>query len=159
MAKLPKDEKPKKATRLTKESFFTRDKANAGIKLPLFTPDGEASEEWIQVRGVDSDAYRAAETEGFRRLRDAASAVLEAKTEDERKTIAQKAEVETLRARAASLVCGWSFDEPCTTEAVEEVLRQAPQIQDQIMEVARNRNAFFSSTASDSMPTSDTSSG
>ena len=51
--------------------FHTRAAANEGIKLPLTLPDGTATEEWLQIRSIDSDAFRAAEAASNRRLLEA----------------------------------------------------------------------------------------
>jgi hypothetical protein len=41
-------------------AFYTRQKANEGIQLPLFLPDGTKTDHWIRIRGIDSDAFRIA---------------------------------------------------------------------------------------------------
>ena len=46
--------------------FFTRAKANEGERMPLSLPDGTPTDEWLQIRGVDSDEFRVALDE-FRR--------------------------------------------------------------------------------------------
>ena len=46
-------------------AFFTRDRANEGIELPLYLPNGRKSEHWLRVLGVDSDAFRLAEAYGI----------------------------------------------------------------------------------------------
>ena len=33
------------------DEFFTRGKANEGVQLPLYTPDGSKSEHWVRVLG------------------------------------------------------------------------------------------------------------
>ena len=48
-------------------AFFTRGVANEGLQLPLYLPNGEKSEHWVRVLGVDSDSFRAAEAESKRK--------------------------------------------------------------------------------------------
>jgi hypothetical protein len=45
---------------LNMDAFYTRQKANEGIQLPLFLPDGTKTDHWIRIRGIDSDAFRIA---------------------------------------------------------------------------------------------------
>ena len=47
------------------DAFFTRGKANEGVQLPLYLPDGSKSEHWVRILGVDSDIFRAAEELGI----------------------------------------------------------------------------------------------
>lgn len=116
--------------------FFTRDTANEGIKFPLYTPKGKKSDQFLIVRGIDSDAFRAASSAS---QRDAA-VIAQIENEDERKS----ALLESQRKLIATLVASWSFDEECTQENVAEFFRQAPQIMDAIDKVVSNRSVFFS---------------
>ena len=115
--------------------FFTRKKANEGRKVPLFLPDGSKSDDWLMIRGIDSDAFREADDEACRKAFELAA------IEDEldRKE-AFKSQKNNL---VASLVIGWSFDVECTKENVIEFLTEAPQIADQVSQVARKRALFF----------------
>lgn len=133
------------------EAFYTRQKANEGIKLPLHLPSGEPTEHWLHIRGVDSDEFRLAEAESRR------DALRVASIEDprERAKAIDQAKIDLL----AHLVIGWSFDKECTLEAVKEFLREAPQIADAIDRAASQRALFFgvkSSSSQDSpKPSSD----
>src|SRR5690606_26407498 len=99
------------------EAFYTREKANEGIKLPLHLPSGEPTEHWLRIRGVDSDEFRLAEAESRR------DAFRVASIEDprERAKAIEDAKIDLL----AHLVIEWSFDKECTLEAVKEFLREA----------------------------------
>jgi len=55
------------------EAFFTREKANEGIEVPLYLPSGEKSEHWLRIRGVDSDHFRLAEADSRRKAIDIAT--------------------------------------------------------------------------------------
>lgn len=121
------------------EQFYTRDKANEGRKLPLYTPDGQQTEEWLLVRHVWSDAFIHAEESSLREARDAILAMGDK---------SDPAEVAKLQASAkrrvlASLVAGWSFDMPCTPESAADFLANAPQIAEQINTFAADSKGFF----------------
>ncbi|MCF6435209.1 hypothetical protein [Pseudoalteromonas sp. MMG022] len=132
------------------EDFFTREKANEGIKIPLTLPDGSVSDHYIVVRGIDSDAFRDAETLAKR------NAMAFAAIEDEAERAAAFAD-ERLGLIAA-LVADWSFDEPCELETVKKFLHQAPQICEQVDKVAAKRALFFAKGLSSSPTTQKASS-
>lgn len=136
---------------MKKDAFFTRKTANEGKKIPLFTPAGEPTEHWLQVRGIDSDAFRAAATARQRKILDATST---AASKDE----VTAAIVSTHFEQVAALVAAWSFDEPCTPENVTAFLREAPQIADQIDQVASKRGFFYAASSAPSSTTQEPSS-
>ena len=115
--------------------FFTAETAEAGIKLPLFRPDGTQSEHWLKIRGVDSQEFRIAETLAKR----SAAAAASIKDDRERAQMALDARTRL----AASLVIDWSFDQPCTIDNVANFLKNAPQITDAIDRVSGDRALFF----------------
>lgn len=118
------------------KEFYTRQKANEGVKLPLFHPDGTMSDHWFMVRGIDSDHFRRAESLAKRK------AVELAQIEDPNER-AEKVRDTELTCIAA-LVAGWSFEEECTTDNVVSFLREAPQIADMVNRYAARRAEFFS---------------
>jgi len=128
-----------------RELFHTRKVANEGIVVPLYNPrTGEKTEHWLRIRGRDSDEARRAELTIRRRIVERAKDAA-AKDAATLKAVLREAEDnETLRGLAA-LVMAWSFDKPCTEEAVVEFLREAPQIADAVDEVASKRALFFAS--------------
>lgn len=129
----------------TIESFFTRQRANEGIKLPLSLPDGSDTDHWIRIRGIDSDAFKAAEAEQRRRVY-AASA-----EDDKAKLAAVLADI--ILENTCALVIEWSFtDRPCTPENIKNLLREAPQITDQIDRLASRRALFFTKGSTNSTP-------
>lgn len=117
------------------KEFFTRAKSNEGVKLPLFHPDGTASEHWLIVRGVDSDAFRIAESRAKRK------AIELAQIEDEQERADKVRETEI--GCIAALVAGWSFEQELTTDNICEFLREAPQIADMVNRFAARRSEFF----------------
>lgn len=122
------------------ESFFTREKANSGVEVPLYRPDGTKSEHSIRIRGVDSDVFRAAEAEARRKGMDIAMV----SDQEERAKAIQEAKLRLV----ASLVISWSFEKECTLDNVMEFFRNAPQIADAVDQVASKRSLFFAKGSS-----------
>ena len=123
------------------EEFFTRQKANEGVKLPLFLPDGTATEHYLVVRGIDSDHWRQADAESKRMLARAF------KTDEDLKKLDDKAMAhlidESRMMVLTALIAGWSFDDECSPENVRKLLTEAPQIADEIDKFAARRTRFF----------------
>lgn len=132
------------------DAFFTRSRANEGLELPLYLPNGQKSEHWVRVLGVDSDAFRNAEAES---RRDAFRIAQIEDLADRAKAIA-----DSKRHLVASLVVAWSFDRPCNVEEVEAFFSEAPQIMDAIDRAASKRALFFAAGSSSSRHTPSTSS-
>lgn len=141
----------KSNTSLGMEAFFTRERANEGIEIPLYLPDGTKTEHWLRIRGVDSDHFRLAEAESKR------DAMRVAMIEDplERAKAIADAKLNLI----AALVISWSFEKECTLENVKEFFRQAPQIADAVDQVASKRALFFAKRSSSSLSTPKPSSG
>jgi len=115
--------------------FFTRAKANEGERMPLSLPDGTPTDEWLLIRGVDSDEFRHALDEFRRDLLTYASI----KDEGEK---SEKTEQARLRLNAA-LVIGWSFDAEFSEAALLEFLRESPYITAEVDRFASDRRRFF----------------
>lgn len=132
------------------EAFFTRDKANDGIRVDLFTPDGRKSGEWLMVRHVWSDVFADAEEAAKVKVGDYLRNELQRlglKGEDEipeevRKGIRAKGR-EARTDLLAMLVAGWSFEAECTPDNVRDFLHRAPQIADQVDRIAGDAKRFF----------------
>ena len=124
------------------KEFYTRQKANEGVELPLYHPDGTVSEHWIKVRGVDSDNFREAEATAKRKAVELSQ--IEDVTARARKV--RETELECI----AALVAGWSFPEPCTPENVVTFLTEAPQIADMVNRFAARRADFFTKKSTSS---------
>lgn len=131
--------------------FFTRETANEGLKVPLFLPDGRDSGHWLQIRGMESDEYRKANTESQREL------MLKKVGE---MSAAQRAAFleESERKLIASLVISWSLPEKMTKPNLLKFLKEAPQIADQIDRVASDRRLFHSKKSISSSSSQTTSS-
>lgn len=131
---------------LKMEDFFTRQRANEGIQLPLFAPgSNEKTGHWLQVRGVDSDEFRNANVLSQRNLRNAF---------EDGKVPSEQFHLDQKRLLVASLISGWSFDAEFNQENLIEFLTNAPQIEEAVNQIATRRNLFFKngSTASTDTP-------
>ena len=130
---------------VTMESFFTRERANEGIELSLDLPDGTPTAHKIRIRGVDSDSFRVANAESKRRLVDLAMS--------KEKATLDLTDHENERFRLlASLVVSWTFETPCNPENVVRLLREAPQLAEQIDRLAAKRTLFFRNGSPSSTP-------
>lgn len=127
---------------MSMEQFYTRDKANDGVKVPLNTPDGKPTEHYIVIRSRWSDSFQAAQAEVHRND-------LVAMAEKGKDAPAQDP-VERHATLCAALVSGWSFEQECTPDNIREFLKQAPQLRDMIDRYASNDARFFGKPSSDS---------
>lgn len=103
---------------MDQSAFFTRSAHSESQKMPLYTPDGSATEHFLMIQGVYSDAFREKNTEVMR------AAMSSDITQEDRENLRYEL--------VSSLVTAWSFDQPCTIENVSRFLKEAPQIHDQI---------------------------
>jgi hypothetical protein len=122
--------------------FHTKGAANEGVKVPLHSPEGHITDEWLTVQGYDSDHFQKYRLEMSRRT--AIESVGETDTESELKRH---------RELIARLVVGWSFEEECTFEKVCEWFAEAPQVQSAVEKVATDRSLFFLLRSVDSAST------
>ena len=118
------------------KEFFTTDAAEDGVKLPLQTPDGGATEHYLIVRGIDSDVFRAKEAQSRRSM-------LKLANDPDKEDKYRLAETELI----ASLVKDWSFEPECTHTGVVEFLTKAPQIAEVVNRFSGNRGLFFRKVA------------
>ncbi|QJI53356.1 tail assembly chaperone [Alteromonas phage vB_AcoS-R7M] len=124
------------------EDFYTSDKAEEGAKLPLYKPNGEKTEHWFLVLGIDSPTFKKAEAQSKRK--GAKIALIEDADERDEKG------VELERELVASLIKDWSFGTECTMEEKIKFLKKAPQIESAVNRFSAQRTLFFAkeSTAS-----------
>jgi hypothetical protein len=140
-----------------KERFLTRQKANAGVRLPLYDPKtGEQTDHWLLILGRDSDASRNADLESRREMRKRLADVNpkdKRAVEEVQKEIDQEAPARVVE-QIATLVADWSWrdEEPCTRENVIAFLKDAPQVADAIDSFTSDRVSFFGAAAKTSSP-------
>ena len=94
---------------MSKSDYYTRDAANEGVRLDLVRPDETESDDYLCVRGMDSDVFRAA----LSKVRQDGVSIGLIKDEKERETAHQQASLKLL----ATLIKSWSFDEELTIDS------------------------------------------
>lgn len=124
-----------KAEGVGMDAFFTSDKAQEGVRMPLNDPLGRRTEHWLHIIGADSDEFRLADSAAKRRAVELGS-ISDEKERD-------KAVMELTRNLTATLVKGWSFPEECTHANVVEFFKKAPQIERAVNIAAVNRSLFY----------------
>lgn len=132
-------------------SFYTRSKANDGVRVDLSLPTGEATDHFIIIRGIDSDNFRDADT----KVRRKALSIIEIEDDKVREEMIKESHLDIL----VSLVIEWSFDDDCTPENIKQLFTEAPQIADTVDRSAAKRSLFFdkgsNSSASSQKPSSN----
>jgi hypothetical protein len=141
------------------QDFYTRKRANEGIRVYLRDGDGNNTDAWLLVRGVDSDAYRAANDTVQSTMVRLASAV-RAKSDAPLLEATKEETDAAIMASRVALVADWNLEGECTPAAVEELFREAPYISDQVHVAAHNRDRFLGScsTTSTAGPNTDSAS-
>ena len=118
------------------DRYRTREKANATKRIPLYDPaTGATTEDWLEIRSSMSDAFKQGKNAA---LQEASDFSMEQAGEDRDEALAR------VQARMhASLVADWSFDEPCTPEAVTEFLMDSPHVTALVVGIADRGSLFF----------------
>lgn len=129
--------------------FYTAPRSKEGVKVPLLTPAGKETGEWIKIIGPDSDAFHSAVAEFQRGI-----AEIGGLSGDEK----ELRSAELLLAYRMSLCCGWSFDDEFTPENVREFLINAPRVAVKVESVAADICHFFGPASTDSSPGQSSSS-
>lgn len=132
------------------QQFFTREKANNGIKLPLYTPTGEKTDHWLLIRGVDSDTYQACQRSLLSEQANIKADLQIIEDKQERKKIAAQKLEDQENTLIASLVVDWSFKTQCNEKNIKKLLVEAPQIKQAINTISTKRSLFFNSGPSNS---------
>lgn len=115
--------------------FMTRDRAGRPVRVPLLDPATNIpTEHWLEIRSSLSDEFQLMKT---RLMQEAPMvAVMPDAAREEAKLNNQ------LRLRA-SLVAGWSFHKKFNEKNVVDFLREAPQLQQMVIDVADDAARFF----------------
>lgn len=115
------------------DRFYTRQKASDGVKIFLGDPGtGKLTDEYLIIRNRWCDEFQEAKAEAVQQ------AFIDAKGDP----VGSDAEMNRKLSLVGSLIAGWSFDQECNKENVIALLKEAPQIVDQIDKVAA-KIAFF----------------
>ena len=135
-----------KQKRTPMDAFNVKTLSEEGVKMHLELPDGTETDEFLVVRGADCKTFKRAIARTHRQRlkrmkaqngKDIDPAVEAAKTEKEDREL------------VAILVVGWSFEKECTQENVLKFLESAPQVEEQINEIAGKREHFFKKPLTD----------
>ena len=114
--------------------LFTRSRANEGMDLPVLFPDKSDTGYTIHILGIDSDQWRKGRATHAKALVDISLLPEEAQEEAKR-----EAEIVLL----AGMITGWTLPGEFTRENVITLLREAPDIYDQVNVGIAHRSAFF----------------
>lgn len=132
------------------KEFYTKEKSEQGIKLPLYFPGtNKKSEHWLHIIGTDSDVFRRKNVEMKRIAMDIEGLKPEEQVD---------AHLSAMRELVAALVIDWSFPQECNLKNVTEFLRNAPHIQEAVNAAAARRSLFFVNASENSANTPDASS-
>jgi hypothetical protein len=118
------------------ERYKIRDKANVPKRVFLHDPaTKERTEDWLEVYSSLSDSFREARDTAMQNAAEVAATPHEAT----RKQLM----ADNMNRMYAGLIAAWSFPKPCTPENKAAFLADAPQIQNMLVSVADNSEAFF----------------
>lgn len=131
--------KTEQPAKLKLSDFFTLDKAEAGAIVPLETPDGEPTGEWLKVVSRESERFRVASAMATRNALDISKI---ADPEDRIRAVEEQTSIV-----CAKCVIDWSFDVECSFEYVVELVRNAPYIKNAIDKAISDRSLFFAKSS------------
>lgn len=109
------------------KNYFTRQAHNEGVRLYIAAPDGSETQDWVEIRGIESDIFRETRAQSEAELYASLNGITDTKE--------RIAKIESVREDArlrllVSLVKAWSFDEECNEENIIALLKEAPFIAD-----------------------------
>lgn len=130
--------------------LYTRDRANAGRRIPLPLPDGSPSGEFLTILHPDSDTFRRKRSDIL-----SAAALLKDVPDDERRRLRDRAQVELM----ACLITGWTLEDPYSEQAAIDLLSNAPYLADVISRESENAEAFFGNGSASSSTTAEPKQG
>lgn len=115
--------------------YRTRERAQATTRMNLFDPaTGKRTDDYLEIRSSLSDE--------FLEQRDLVMQAAHAAASLDPAVRRKAAREGQLNLRVA-LVAGWSFDEEFNEDSVRSFLRDAPQLQDMILQTADDTARFF----------------
>jgi len=113
--------------------FYTKEAHSTAQKLPLFTPDGKETKEYLLVIGSDSDAVRKAKSLSMQK------AMVLAKSNSMTDSTQDELALDIICAH----VTGWSFKQKFSEEALREFLDNAPSVKDAVDVFGANSQNFI----------------
>ena len=124
------------------ERYKVRPKAQIPSRVFLIDPvTGKQTEDWMDIRSSLSDEFMEARDATMQEV----STIVEQNAE-KRKEIVKELQLKM----KVALVAGWSFDEAFNEKNVMDFLREAPQLQQMVMNVADDSARFFGGPSTDS---------
>ena len=135
-------------------AFDVKTSSEEGIKVELSLPDGKQTANYLIVRGADSPTFRKAQARTNRKLLD-----LQKKAKQLEPADFEMRRAAISRELVATLVTGWNFPTEFSYDAVCDLFEKAPQLMEQVDQVAGQRHHFFSKPSKVSEDTQEKSSG
>ena len=134
-----------KETETTMEDFFTADQSENGVKLDLEKPNGEKTEHYLVIRGIDSKAFKIGLMKAMRKAKEEFIVLKSKLPEGEKITDEQELEIQERKSieTTAALIASWSFPQKCTEANKIKLLKNAPHIQDVIEKFSTRRENFL----------------
>lgn len=148
-----KNKEPEKEV-LGMAAFDVKTTSEEGIKVEIALPDGTETGNFLIVRGADSPTFRKAQARTNRKLLDLQK---KSKSLDPGDMIIRQEKLTS--ELVASLVADWNFEEECNIKNVSGFFEKAPQVMEQVDQVAGQRHHFFVKPLTVSKLTPEKSSG
>lgn len=124
------------------ERYMVRDKVQTPTRLHLTDPvTNEKTGDYLDVRSSLSTEFMEARDSIMQEV-----GMLQEPDENARRETVRNLQLKL----TSSLVAGWSFPEPATTENVVKFLYNAPQIRAQLNAIADDTQRFFNPPSTDS---------
>ena len=154
-------EKEPKPQLFSMAAFDVKTTSEEGIRVEVTLPDGTETANFLTVRGADSPTFRKAQARNNREL-----LALQKKAQSLEPADLAMRQAKLNRELVAVLVTGWNMPtedgegvEECTIETVSAFFEKAPQLMEQVDQIAGQRKHFFNKPSQDSKPTQGKSSG
>lgn len=123
------------------KKHFTRQAAEVGAKMVVLDENGKPTEDWILVRGQDSETFNKATTRLARKTQEFITGSKDPEVARRSPEFNDLVESEMENMKVA-LFKGWSFEETCDEVHIKELLQEAPLISEQVDAFAKKRSNF-----------------
>ena len=136
------------------EKFATAKLSDEGVKIPLIDVEGNPTDHWIKIRGIDSAAFKSGQGEFRKNMLE----LHELESNNPKKDYSQRKDKEMVKL-ISSLVVSWSFKNDdgtpyeCNQANKIDVLNQAPVLVEEIDKASARRKNFIKRSLSKSANT------
>jgi len=126
------------------EKFATAKLSDEGVKIPLTDVEGNPTEHWIKIRGIDSRAFKKAQGTFRKNMLE----LHELDSNNPERDSSREQEQETAKL-IASLVVSWSFKNDdgtpyeCSKGNIIDVFKKAPVLVEEIDKASARRKNFI----------------